>query len=51
VRRSFASLVLVDLFGELPLLPGVLGHERSTVLVALHGLRLLSRRTWNAPTQ
>lgn len=39
-------LVGVDLFGTLPLPLGVLGHEGSTVLVALNGLRLLSGRTW-----
>jgi cation-transporting P-type ATPase J len=43
------GLVLVDLLGELPLPLGVLGHEGSTVLVGLNGLRLLSRRAWTAP--
>ncbi|MUL85251.1 MULTISPECIES: heavy metal translocating P-type ATPase [unclassified Mycolicibacterium] len=39
-------LVTWDLFGHLPLPLGVAGHEGSTVLVALNGLRLLSRRSW-----
>jgi cation-transporting P-type ATPase D len=29
-----------------PLPLGVLGHEGSTVIVALNGLRLLSARAW-----
>lgn len=37
-----------DLFGTLPLPLGVAGHEGSTVLVALNGMRLLSKRAWNA---
>uniref|UniRef100_UPI0036F1AFCB heavy metal translocating P-type ATPase n=1 Tax=Amycolatopsis viridis TaxID=185678 RepID=UPI0036F1AFCB len=41
-----AGLVLWDLFGELPLPLGVAGHEGSTVLVALNGLRLLGERAW-----
>lgn len=39
-------LVVWDLFGELPLPLGVAGHEGSTVLVALNGLRLLGDRAW-----
>jgi cation-transporting P-type ATPase D len=39
-------LVLWDLFGQLPLPLGVAGHEGSTLLVALNGMRLLSNRTW-----
>ena len=35
-----------DLFGTLPLPLGVAGHEGSTVLVALNGMRLLSARAW-----
>jgi heavy metal translocating P-type ATPase len=45
------GLVLIDLFGELPLPLGVLGHEGSTVIVGLNGLRLLSRRAWRTPTR
>lgn len=40
------ALVLVDLVGHLPLPLGVAGHEGSTVVVGLNGLRLLSRRAW-----
>ncbi|MBU9766481.1 heavy metal translocating P-type ATPase [Mycobacterium sp. TNTM28] len=39
-------LVAWDLFGHLPLPLGVAGHEGSTILVALNGLRLLSNRAW-----
>ncbi|WP_308301056.1 MULTISPECIES: heavy metal translocating P-type ATPase [unclassified Crossiella] len=38
-----AGLVAWDLFGTLPLPLGVAGHEGSTVLVAVNGLRLLRR--------
>lgn len=41
-------LVLWDLFGHLPLPLGVAGHEGSTLLVALNGMRLLSNRTWRS---
>ncbi|SSC23480.1 P-type ATPase, subfamily IB, partial [Klenkia terrae] len=46
-----AGLVVValatwDLVGHLPLPLGVAGHEGSTILVALNGLRLLRRGTW-----
>ncbi|MCO1577242.1 cadmium-translocating P-type ATPase [Crossiella sp. SN42] len=41
-----AGLVIWDLFGTLPLPLGVAGHEGSTVLVALNGLRLLRRSAW-----
>jgi heavy metal translocating P-type ATPase len=41
-----AGLVTWDLAGHLPLPFGVLGHEGSTVIVGLNGLRLLSGRTW-----
>jgi len=39
-------LVLWDLLGHLPLPLGVAGHEGSTVIVGLNGMRLLSRRAW-----
>jgi cation-transporting P-type ATPase J len=45
------ALVLVDLFGHLPLPLGVAGHEGSTVVVGLNGLRLLSSRAWRRPAQ
>ncbi|MFE1955009.1 MULTISPECIES: heavy metal translocating P-type ATPase [Streptomyces] len=40
------ALVAWDLFGTLPLPLGVAGHEGSTVLVGLNGLRLLTDRAW-----
>lgn len=40
------GLVAWDLVGHLPLPLGVAGHEGSTVVVALNGLRLLSGRAW-----
>ncbi|MFZ3596628.1 heavy metal translocating P-type ATPase [Streptomyces sp. BH104] len=41
-----AGLVIWDLAGHLPLPLGVAGHEGSTVLVGLNGLRLLRERAW-----
>src|SRR6476659_7078029 len=41
-----ATLVAWDLLGNLPLALGVAGHEGSTIIVALNGLRLLSSRAW-----
>ncbi|WP_084143071.1 heavy metal translocating P-type ATPase [Amycolatopsis taiwanensis] len=41
-----AVLVVWDLLGALPLPLGVAGHEGSTVIVGLNGLRLLSSRAW-----
>ena len=41
-----AVLVAWDLLGHLPLPLGVAGHEGSTVLVGLNGLRLLRNRAW-----
>jgi cation-transporting P-type ATPase J len=41
-----AGLVAWDLAGHLPLPLGVLGHEGSTVIVGLNGLRLLGVRAW-----
>lgn len=43
---AITGLVIWDLFGHLPLPLGVAGHEGSTILVALNGLRLLSNRAW-----
>ena len=40
------GLVIWDLAGTLPLPLGVLGHEGSTVIVGLNGLRLLSTSVW-----
>ncbi|WP_324188702.1 heavy metal translocating P-type ATPase [Nocardia flavorosea] len=42
-----AVLVVWDLIGHLPLPLGVAGHEGSTVIVGLNGLRLLSGRAWD----
>ncbi|GAB3276197.1 heavy metal translocating P-type ATPase [Kineosporia babensis] len=39
-------LVLWDLFGHLPLPLGVAGHEGSTIIVGLNGLRLLREKAW-----
>ena len=41
-------LVTWDLLGHLPLPLGVAGHEGSTVVVGLNGMRLLSRRLWQS---
>jgi heavy metal translocating P-type ATPase len=41
-----AVLVVWDLVGHLPLPLGVAGHEGSTVIVGLNGLRLLHRSAW-----
>lgn len=45
------GLVLWDLIGTLPLPLGVAGHEGSTVIVGLNGLRLLRRSAWTHATQ
>ncbi len=42
------SLVTLDLLGHLPLPLGVAGHEGSTVVIGLNGLRLLRSRAWSA---
>jgi hypothetical protein len=42
-------LVLRDLIGTLPLPLGVAGHEGSTVIVGLNGLRLLRRPPGDLP--
>lgn len=39
-------LVAWDIFGHLPLPLGVAGHEGSTVIVGLNGLRMLRRSAW-----
>jgi P-type E1-E2 ATPase len=46
-----AVLVTWDLVGHLPLPLGVAGHEGSTILVALNGLRLLRRSEWQPSDQ
>jgi cation-transporting P-type ATPase J len=48
IAASFITvLVIWDLFGHLPLPLGVAGHEGSTVIVGLNGLRLLHKSAWN----
>jgi cation-transporting P-type ATPase J len=41
------TLATWDLAGHLPLPLGVLGHEGSTVIVGLNGLRLLRTAAWH----
>ncbi|QES39821.1 heavy metal translocating P-type ATPase [Streptomyces venezuelae] len=41
-----SGLVVWDLAGDLPLPLGVLGHEGSTVIVGLNGLRMLRDAAW-----
>jgi heavy metal translocating P-type ATPase len=48
VAATFITvLVTWDLIATLPLPLAVAGHEGSTVIVALNGLRLLNRRNWH----
>jgi heavy metal translocating P-type ATPase len=42
------ALVVWDLFGDLPLPIGVAGHEGSTIIVGLNGLRLLRETAWRS---
>jgi heavy metal translocating P-type ATPase len=42
-----SGLIIWDLAGHLPLPLGVLGHEGSTVIVGLNGLRLLRAAAWH----
>jgi cation-transporting P-type ATPase J len=46
-----AVLVVWDLVGHLPLPLGVAGHEGSTVIVGLNGLRLLRKSAWRKAVQ
>ncbi|GAA4666327.1 heavy metal translocating P-type ATPase [Streptomyces chumphonensis] len=46
-----AALVAWDLIGTLPLPLGVAGHEGSTVIVGLNGLRLLREAAWPRLTE
>lgn len=43
-----AALVIWDLVGHLPLPLGVAGHEGSTIIVGLNGLRLLRGAAWRS---
>ncbi|MEO7194385.1 MAG: heavy metal translocating P-type ATPase [Pseudonocardiaceae bacterium] len=45
------GLALWDLLGHLPLPLGVAGHEGSTVIVGLNGLRLLRPAAWRRATR
>ncbi|MFI6346084.1 heavy metal translocating P-type ATPase [Streptomyces sp. NPDC050560] len=45
------ALVAWDLIGTLPLPLGVAGHEGSTVVVGLNGLRLLREAAWPRPAE
>lgn len=45
------ALVAWDLIGSLPLPLGVAGHEGSTVIVGLNGLRLLRETAWTNPAK
>ncbi|MFI8080907.1 heavy metal translocating P-type ATPase [Kitasatospora sp. NPDC086009] len=47
IAGAFITVLVVwDLAGTLPLPLGVAGHEGSTVIVGLNGLRLLRERAW-----
>lgn len=46
-----AALAVWDLAGTLPLPLGVAGHEGSTVIVGLNGLRLLREAAWKRGAQ
>jgi len=46
-----AVLVCWDVLGHLPLPLGVAGHEGSTVIVGLNGLRLLTPGAWRRARQ
>ena len=49
IAASFiTALVIWDLIGHLPLPLGVAGHEGSTIVVGLNGLRLLRKAAWAA---
>ncbi len=45
------GLVVWDLIATLPLPLGVAGHEGSTVIVGLNGLRLLREAAWKHPVR
>lgn len=48
IAAAFITVLVVwDLIATLPLPLAVAGHEGSTVIVALNGLRLLRRSAWN----
>ncbi|MEV4124274.1 heavy metal translocating P-type ATPase [Nocardia sp. NPDC049707] len=52
IAASFIGvLVIWDLVGTLPLPLGVAGHEGSTIIVGLNGLRLLRQSAWRRAAQ
>ncbi|MGW6551611.1 HAD-IC family P-type ATPase, partial [Streptomyces sp. NPDC055051] len=52
IAGAFITVLVVwDLAGTLPLPLGVAGHEGSTVLVGLNGLRLLRSSAWPRPRE
>ncbi|MFF9144232.1 heavy metal translocating P-type ATPase [Streptomyces sp. NPDC014861] len=52
IAGAFITVLVVwDLAGTLPLPLGVAGHEGSTVLVGLNGLRLLRTSAWPRPRE
>ncbi|KAB2352374.1 heavy metal translocating P-type ATPase [Actinomadura rudentiformis] len=52
IAASFITVLVVwDLAGHLPLPLGVAGHEGSTIIVGLNGLRLLRSSVWNRSVQ
>lgn len=52
IASAFISgLVAWDLLGTVPLPLGVLGHEGSSVIVGLNGLRLMSSGAWRRATE
>ncbi len=52
VAGTFLTVLAAwDLIGTLPLPLGVAGHEGSTVLVVLNGLRLLREAAWPRPAR
>jgi heavy metal translocating P-type ATPase len=52
IAATFITVLVVwDLVGHLPLPLGVAGHEGSTIIVGLNGLRLLGDRAWRRAQQ
>jgi heavy metal translocating P-type ATPase len=52
IAATFITVLVVwDLIGTLPLPLGVAGHEGSTVIVGLNGLRLLREAAWRPSTR